>query len=264
MKHIFYIILLLIPLNFLSANTLFFEDINLERSKTYDIPFIVEDNLSDDIPFSLEIELTFNAYVFEVNSIKELFSNQNSSFKVDLNLDNLRESKLTINTEIIAPNSTLFALNVTALASQDSITEMALVSFKINNIEDTEMNFRSGIIRIENLLFDIESTISNIYPNPFYEFGQIDINLTKSSKLEIKLVDNKGKSLAYDIVNDNFYLQIVDANNIYSKYKDGMLLESGKYRILINPRRAITASGVYRCFISLNNKIIYKNFIYGG
>lgn len=255
---------MLFPLNLLFANTLFFEDIKIERSKTYEFPFLVEENLSDNFPYSLEIELTFNAYIFEVNSIKELFSNQNSNFKVDLNLDNLQESKLTIYTDIIVPNSTLFALNITALASQDSIAEMSLVSFKINGIEDTEMNFRSGKIRIQNLLFDIESSISNIYPNPFFDYGQIDLNVTKESKLEINIADNKSKSLSYNLSKDKFLVQIIDKNNNFAKYEDGMILEEGKYRIILTPRRAISASGAYRCLISLNNKIIYKNFIYGG
>ncbi len=263
MKLIFYLILLFSPLNLLLSNNIFFEDIDLERSKTYDIPFLVEENISNNYPVSLEIELTFNAYVFDVNSISELNSNQNSSFNVELNLENLRESKLVIQTELISPTNTLFVLNITALASQDSVTQLSLKSFKIDGVEEN-IDFISGTIRIANLLFDIESTISNIYPNPFYDVGTIDLNITKESKLSINIADNLGKSLTYNIDKDKFLLQIVDENNIYTKYEDGMNLQSGRYKIKITPNRSISASGAYRCFISLNNKIIYKNFIYGG
>ena len=147
------------------------------------------------------------------------------------------------------------------LSTDDQMTKV-FDQFQLQTIYSTQ--FFSHIIRVvSNLGAPVRSRtdfLNDSHITTFYSHHKTllaTFNIVENLLLDgIDFFDDQRNfNIAQAQENGNLILQIIDENNIYSKYEEGMLLESGKYRILLSPRRAITASGAYRCFISLNNKL---------
>lgn len=264
MKIIFYLFFYFISVNSIFSNSIFFEDVGLERGRTTQIPILIENIFSENYPLEVELELVFNAYMFEINSIRDIVPSNNTNFEVELNIDDLSRSVLKINSRFNQPNNTLFILEVTGLASKDSVSSIQLASIKLNNQPIDNITLRSGRITLNNLVFDLESNVSEVYPNPFVFFTQIDLDVKKESTLNLKIFDNSARSLNTVLGTDAFKVTITDQQNNNIEFDDNISLQVGKYKLTLTPSRTNISMGAYRLVIKLDNDIFYKNFIYGG
>ncbi len=264
MKFIFYLFFYFAAVNSIFSNSIFFEDVELERGKTNLIPILIENVFTENYPIDLELELVFNAYMFEINNVRDIVPTNTTNYEVVLNLDDLSRSILKINSRFNQPNNTLFILQVTGLASKDSVSSIELFSIKLNNQVVDDIGLRSGRITLNNLVFDLESSVSEVYPNPFDFFTQVDLDIKKETMLNLKIFDNSSRSLNTVLGTDAFKVTITDEQNNNIEYEENVSLEVGKYKVILAPRRTNISIGAYRLVIKLDNDIFYKNFIYGG
>lgn len=264
MNFKYFLIFILFIQSTLFSKTIFFEDVELERSKIVNLPIQIDEEISNSYPFDLQIEFIFNAYMFEINSVEDVTPQNITDFEIELNLDDLSRSKLIINSTINEFNNILFILNLTGLASKDSISVMELTNIEINKEVQDDINFNSGTFRISNLVFNLESSLSEIYPNPIISNAFIDLNIRQESVIQYKIFDLNGKNLDYQIENDKFLISIFDSNNEKVEFENETKLDVGEYKLEIFPNRFFTSMGTYRLLIQINERTYYKNFIYGG
>lgn len=264
MKLLLLIFLFFSSINIVFSNIIFFENISLERGKTAQILFLIEDISIGEYPLELELELIFNAYMFEVIGIEDVLPLNNSEFEIRLNGEDLSKSVIKINSTFNTPDNILFILDVTGLASKDSISNLELLNIKVNNEIRNDISLRSGLITLNNLVFDLESSVSEIYPNPFDSYTQIDFDIKQETTLNIKIFDNSARSLNTILGTNAFKISIQDENNNQIEFDDNIKLSIGKYKMTLTPRRTNISIGAYRMIIKLDNDILYRNFIYGG
>jgi len=112
-----------------------------------------------------------------------------------------------------------------------------LVSSYPFRVKVTDANNISHTVRY-NLTTDLSEKITepelfNIYPNPTTDYVIIDLHKVVQKKVQIKLIDNKGKLVFYDTADsmDSYYLRLDDVNN--GIYFIELLIDGAKYHDVI-------------------------------
>ncbi len=252
----------------LFSTSIKYNDIVIERGNNYFISFIIED-ITQNLDENSEVSLTFSYNGFMINPLSFEGTNiEVTDFKSDLNIEDIRKSILSLKLKIkdldLIKNSidTLFLLNIEALASQDSVSQIGLENFKIDEQEFT-IDYIAGKIKTKSLMINLENDVSNVYPNPFILTSTIDLNIYYDSKLSINLYPIDARSMLYNIERNYFRILIYDSSNNEIKFNEGMQILAGRYKMVLFPNKNMISSGSYQIQIKLNENTYYKNFIYG-
>jgi hypothetical protein len=250
--------------NLYASESVYLKDTVIGRTGIYSIPVFgsISTNAS-----SLEIVLSFNAHVIDINSVSggKKFAIKDSIPGYSVDLSRLDSSLITISSNNIqaVDNGIICTLNVRGLFYSDSNCPVIPQAMYIDSQQIKNASFGAGkiIVRGNLVVPYLPDNLSFGVPNPSYS-GLISFNfsLGDSSYLKFSVFNLAGALVTasddgqgmFSVFTDDLSRQISDISR---------KIEKGKYALRFYPDVSKIANGMYFIVMRTDRGIYNTNFI---
>lgn len=214
------------------------------------------------------LEFDFNALMLDFRRVilkdEAIIVDSGIKSTTDLNTDNFRKSKLTIEftQEIDNVNGILFYIEFEVLAGPDTLANITPTSFSLRDyIIDSE--FVNGNISIPEPVTETDkSYIGNFYPNPFHREAKAEIRFTQPTRIKLSTYNLNGS----DKLNEFCYTDCIEkhfrlTDEAGVEYNGDELLMDGRYTLQLRNDFSTIAAGAYLLIIETDYKVLSQRFV---
>ncbi len=200
---------------------------------------------------SISLKLTYNAFLFDIRSIRAggsfIISEDVPQF--NNNISNLEFAELTLSGTINPAISSdrLCILRIEGLAGPDSIGYIRPVELSINGNIVQDTSFKSGRFSIgDPVIRKFPESLRQNYPNPFLDKTTFEFTIDNETAVSFHIYSMNGRKIqAIPGEGDTFDYSVFRSNGLEISNPFDEKFERGKYSLVLNPKLWKISSGVY-------------------